>query len=253
MTNSANGHVYFLLTENTWQNSELEAVRFGGHLVTINDAAEQDWVFSTLGSVPGAWTQASGSVCVRWTPRGIISGRAASRSAIVELGFRRAKQQFRRPWRRELRPNGEDEQWAGRPHSRAWNDIASPTTCFPLDFWAWWKSCHQSFFCRPHHQLRHGGPHSPPARHLTHGRPQKPRQRGLVGIEQRSYGEAEQDWVFSPSILWALPRKASALGFVKVGFEGQLPVGERRATHLYKLGSRRTQQRLRRRKSTCRW
>ena len=74
MTNSANGHVYFLLTENTWQNSELEAVRFGGHLVTINDAAEQDWVFSTFGSVPRGWTEASGLVFGKWASKEITNG-----------------------------------------------------------------------------------------------------------------------------------------------------------------------------------
>jgi len=50
VTNPANGHLYYLLAEDTWQNSEVEAVLLGGHLVTINDKAEQEWVFSTFGS-----------------------------------------------------------------------------------------------------------------------------------------------------------------------------------------------------------
>lgn len=51
--NMANGHWYYLLEEDTWQNSEAQAVELGGHLATINDQAEQDWVFSTFGSYAG--------------------------------------------------------------------------------------------------------------------------------------------------------------------------------------------------------
>lgn len=50
LTNPANNHAYYLLSINTWTNAEAEAVSLGGHLVTINDAAEQTWVFSTFGS-----------------------------------------------------------------------------------------------------------------------------------------------------------------------------------------------------------
>ena len=53
LTNLANGHTYYLLAEDTWQNSEARAQVLGGHLVTINDAAEQNWVFSTFGSYGG--------------------------------------------------------------------------------------------------------------------------------------------------------------------------------------------------------
>ena len=44
ITNPANGHEYYLLGQDTWTNSEAEAVTLGGHLVTINDAAENQWV-----------------------------------------------------------------------------------------------------------------------------------------------------------------------------------------------------------------
>lgn len=53
ITNAANGHLYYLLSEDTWQNSESQAVALGGHLATINDQAEQDWVFATFGSYGG--------------------------------------------------------------------------------------------------------------------------------------------------------------------------------------------------------
>jgi hypothetical protein len=54
ITNPANGHVYYLLTNNNWTNSEAEAVALGGHLVTINNAAENTWVTTTFGSSGGA-------------------------------------------------------------------------------------------------------------------------------------------------------------------------------------------------------
>ena len=51
ITNPANGHDYYLLEASTWIAAEAEAIGLGGHLVTINDAAEHDWVYSTeLGS-----------------------------------------------------------------------------------------------------------------------------------------------------------------------------------------------------------
>lgn len=51
ITNPANGHDYYLLEASTWTAAEAEAVSLGGHLVTINDAAEDDWIYtSELGS-----------------------------------------------------------------------------------------------------------------------------------------------------------------------------------------------------------
>jgi hypothetical protein len=67
------GHTYYLLDEKPWLQQEAEAVALGGHLVTINDAAENTWVWDRFGPVraglffgyndlatEGVWEWASG-------------------------------------------------------------------------------------------------------------------------------------------------------------------------------------------------
>ena len=48
VVNPSNGHSYYLLTSDFWEPSEDAAVALGGHLVTINNQAENDWVFDTF-------------------------------------------------------------------------------------------------------------------------------------------------------------------------------------------------------------
>lgn len=50
VANPANGNSYYLLDSDTWTASQSEAESLGGNLVTINDAAENDWVLTTFGS-----------------------------------------------------------------------------------------------------------------------------------------------------------------------------------------------------------
>jgi hypothetical protein len=48
---SYNGHTYLLTaTPKTWEEAQLEAQQYGGNLVTINDAAEEQWLKSTFGT-----------------------------------------------------------------------------------------------------------------------------------------------------------------------------------------------------------
>ena len=51
--NPANGHTYLLLDSTGWLESEAEAITLGGHLATINNQAENDFVFGTFGSFGG--------------------------------------------------------------------------------------------------------------------------------------------------------------------------------------------------------
>ncbi|MHA3775569.1 DUF7453 family protein [Verrucomicrobiota bacterium sgz303538] len=53
ITNPANGHQYYLLSESDWVTSENVAKNLSGHLVTINDAAENQWVFDTFSAFGG--------------------------------------------------------------------------------------------------------------------------------------------------------------------------------------------------------
>lgn len=48
IVNPANGHIYILLDQATWKASEAEAVSLGGHLATIRNQAEEDWIFKTF-------------------------------------------------------------------------------------------------------------------------------------------------------------------------------------------------------------
>jgi len=53
ITNPSNGHEYYLLTAESWTDSEAEAESLGGTLAIIRNANEQKWVFSTFGSYGG--------------------------------------------------------------------------------------------------------------------------------------------------------------------------------------------------------
>src|SRR5438105_7832060 len=53
------GHLYAPLTlgggQWSWSQLEANAVALGGHLVTINDQAEEDWLLSTFGRLGSFW------------------------------------------------------------------------------------------------------------------------------------------------------------------------------------------------------
>jgi Lectin C-type domain/PEP-CTERM motif len=48
ITDPANGHTYYLLSPDTWSNSEAFAQTLGGNLATVNSAAENQWISTTF-------------------------------------------------------------------------------------------------------------------------------------------------------------------------------------------------------------
>lgn len=59
--NPGNGHYYALTNSSaavdsmTWMEAEALAVSYGGHLVTINDATEQQWIYTNFGQNTSPW------------------------------------------------------------------------------------------------------------------------------------------------------------------------------------------------------
>lgn len=53
VTSPATGNTYHLLSPTTWEDAEIKSLALGGHLVVVNDAAEQAFLWSTFGPVTG--------------------------------------------------------------------------------------------------------------------------------------------------------------------------------------------------------
>jgi hypothetical protein len=54
ISNPANGHLYFRLSNSNWTAAEAAAIALGGHLVTINDSDENNFVLNTFTNAPGS-------------------------------------------------------------------------------------------------------------------------------------------------------------------------------------------------------
>lgn len=53
IVNPANGHAYFLLAPSKWTEAEAEAVKLGGHLATIRNQSENDWIYANFSQFGG--------------------------------------------------------------------------------------------------------------------------------------------------------------------------------------------------------
>lgn len=128
LTNPANSHRYYLLSEDTWQASERKAQDLGGHLATVNDLAEQNWIFAQF----GAWGGVQRSL---WIGLREVGGEGVFRwSSGESLGFTRWL-----PSQPDNSPVSGGESFVhminasniyGHPGG-FWNDIASPNKSFP--------------------------------------------------------------------------------------------------------------------------
>ncbi len=51
--NPENGDSYYLLSQSNWTDAEAQAIALGGHLATIRNAVENQWVLDTFGHYGG--------------------------------------------------------------------------------------------------------------------------------------------------------------------------------------------------------
>jgi len=63
-TNPANGHIYYLLNAAYWRAAESQAIHLGGHLATINNQAENDWVYDHFQPYIPAVEQGGGALWI---------------------------------------------------------------------------------------------------------------------------------------------------------------------------------------------
>src|SRR5262245_49176082 len=49
ITNPMNGHTYIFITTGRWTDAEAMAVSLGGHLATIRNKEEEDWIYNIFG------------------------------------------------------------------------------------------------------------------------------------------------------------------------------------------------------------
>jgi hypothetical protein len=48
LTNNSNGHLYYVLSQQSWSNAQAEAQSLGGHLATIRSVAENNWMMTNV-------------------------------------------------------------------------------------------------------------------------------------------------------------------------------------------------------------
>ena len=128
LVNPANAHHYYLLSEDSWQASERLAQDLGGHLATVNDLAEQTWIFNRF----GGWAGVSRSL---WIGLREVGGEGAFRWSSGEpVEFTH--------WLPSQPDNCSASGGEGFVHminsgneyghpGGLWNDIASPNRLFP--------------------------------------------------------------------------------------------------------------------------
>jgi len=133
IVNPANGHTYFLLSEANWTQSENEALGLNGHLVTINNQMENDWVYQTFAVFGG-------------TSRALWIG-LTDRQSEGNFVWASGEASTFTLWSSQQPDNGQLGQppfpaenfvhmlWPGHPEAGSWNDFQdmSSVFVFPLN------------------------------------------------------------------------------------------------------------------------
>lgn len=115
--NPANNHVYYLLNNSTWTDAQTAAVGIGGNLTTINNLAENNWVWNLWGTNRDLWIGLHDPV--------IGDGGGAQHAA--NFVWTDGDSSAYRNWR-PGEPNGDDYGYILAkglvPQGGAWNDVS---------------------------------------------------------------------------------------------------------------------------------
>jgi hypothetical protein len=118
--NPANGHTYYLLDSSDWTNAENAAVGLGGHLATINDLAENNWIWDRWGTNRNLWIGL-------YDP---IIGDGGGTQHAADFVWTSGDSSNYRNWR-PGEPNGDDYTYVlakGLGGGGQWNDIGNVTS-----------------------------------------------------------------------------------------------------------------------------
>ncbi|MBX9627946.1 MAG: putative Ig domain-containing protein, partial [Gemmataceae bacterium] len=113
--NPANGHDYYLLAPSRWTDAEADAVRIGGHLATVRNQAENDWLytqFARFGGIDrGLWIGLNDAAT-----EGVYTWASGENPSYQNWGAEEPRNQ-----------NGRDDYvhlvWPGESRSSRWNDM----------------------------------------------------------------------------------------------------------------------------------
>jgi hypothetical protein len=124
--NPANGHSYYLTAEMPWQDAQDLALTLEGNLVTINDAAEQDWVFSSFSSFGGRFRSLWLGLTDQEVEGEFVWVSGESLTYTNWLGVQPDNAYGTEHYVHMVRPQDGSPSVGG-----TWNDLASPITPFP--------------------------------------------------------------------------------------------------------------------------
>jgi hypothetical protein len=124
VVNPANGHSYYLLQPATWTDSQAYAQTLGGNLVTINNAAENQWVYNTFPALTGI---AQPSLWIGFNDAAVEGNWVWASGEPVTYTFWYGGEPNNTP--NPYDPNGEDYaaiRPPGYTPAGSWNDLGNP-------------------------------------------------------------------------------------------------------------------------------
>ena len=138
--NSANGHTYYLLGNSDWTDAENAAVALGGHLATVRNLAENNWIWDRWGTNRDLWIGF-------YDP---VTGDGGGAQHATDFVWSSGENPNYTNWR-PGEPNGDDYTYIhakATPGAGQWNDIINDTT---LDGMTFPYGVVEVETCTPHH------------------------------------------------------------------------------------------------------